>query len=136
MFFSKKPNLLLGTSRLTVSILCCLFAGSAYSQPKDLLKQLRKHQQEDTVKAKLYYEIARNSFGMDTRLYKAYTDSSFQLATKLKFSRQIALTHAAYGFYYTLTNEWDKTKYHLKKSDSIYKKLGGNEFLIIKKVQD
>lgn len=121
-----------GITRFIFVALCCVFASPSYSQPQDLLKELRKHPKEDTVKAKLYYEIARNSFGMDTRLYKAYTDSSFQLATKLKFSRQIALTHAAYGFYYTLTNEWNKTKYHLKKSDSIYKKLGGNELLIIK----
>lgn len=129
--FEKSSNPQKVSCSIAVVVLVCLFGGLAYSQPKELLKKLRYHQKEDTVKAKLYYEIARNSFGMDTRLYKAYTDSSFQLATKLKFSKQIALTHAAYGFYYTLTNEWKRTIYHLKKSDSIYKKLG-NKFLIIK----
>ncbi|AEA43617.1 tetratricopeptide repeat-containing sensor histidine kinase [Fluviicola taffensis] len=128
----EKLGCLQKVSRSIVLVVFCFFAGLSFSQPKELLKKLRYHQKEDTVKAKLYYEIARNSFGMDTRLYKAYTDSSFQLATKLKFSRQIALTHAAYGFYYTLTNEWGKTIHHLKKSDSIYKKMGGNDFLIIK----
>lgn len=118
-------------SQLLLVFLFCTFTGLLHAQPKDLLEQLRRHKKEDTVKANLYYEVARNSFGLDTRLYKAYTDSSFQLASKLNFSRQIALTHSAYGFYYSLTNEWDKTIYHLKKSDSIYKKLG-NTFLIIK----
>ena len=128
----KKPNRLNTVGRSLILVSFCLFAALAYSQPEDLLKQLRRHKKEDTVKAKLYYEIARNSFGMDTRLYKAYTDSSFRLATKLKFRRQIALTHAAYGFYYTLTNDWSKTIHHLKKSDSIYKKIGGSELQIIK----
>ncbi|WP_343747464.1 histidine kinase [Fluviicola sp.] len=129
-FFGKSTRLQI-TGRLMTVVLCCLFAGLAYSQPKELLEQLRRHKKEDTVKAKLYYEIARNSFGLDTRLYKAYTDSSFRLASRLKFSQQIALTHSAYGFYYSLTNEWGKTMYHLKKSDSIYKRLG-DTFRIIK----
>lgn len=129
--FRKSTNLQKAFRSISV-ILFCLFTGLSYSQPEDLLKELRRHKKEDTVKAKLYYEIARNSFGLDTRLYKAYTDSSFQLASKLKFSRQIALTHAAYGFYYSLENNWGKALSNLKKSDSIYRKLGGNEFPIIK----
>ncbi|WP_343634869.1 histidine kinase [Fluviicola sp.] len=130
--FKNADRLQLAGRSAILALFCCLFTGLSHAQPEDLLKQLRRHKKEDTVKAKLYYEIARNSFGLDTRLYKAYTDSSFQLATKLKFDRQIALTHAAYGFYYSLTNEWGKTIDHLKKSTAIYKKLGGNELLIIK----
>lgn len=103
-----------------------VFACNSYNAqiPLDSLLQKVSYQKEDTTKAKLYYDIARSYFSRDRSMYKIYTDSMFRLSKKLKYGNGLGLAYAAYGFYYSLDNDWEKVKYNLQKSDSVYEKMG------------
>ncbi|WP_341900682.1 histidine kinase [Fluviicola taffensis] len=114
---------------LFLLLLCCSHV--TYTQPPlDSLLRKIHYQNEDTLKAKLYYDIGRSYFAKDRGLFKTYTDSSFRLARKLKYSNGLGLVYAAYGFYYSLENDWEKVKFNLQKSDSIYEKLGNTSRII------
>lgn len=103
-----------------------VFACNSYNAqiPLDSLLQKVSYQKEDTTKAKLYYDIARSYFSRDRSMYKIYTDSMFRLSKKLKYGNGLGLAYAAYAFYYSLDNDWEKVKYNLQKSDSVYEKIG------------
>lgn len=104
-------------------LLCCSHFSSGQI-PLDSLLQKISYQKEDTLKVKLYYDIGRSYFAQDRTLFKIYTDSSLRLSKKLKFSNGMGLAYAASGFYYSLEKDWEKMKFNLHKSDSIYEKLG------------
>lgn len=102
-----------------------------YGQPQldSLLRKVQYHN-EDTLKVKLYYDIGRSYFAKDRTLFKVYTDSSFRLARKLKYNNGLGLAYAAYGFYYSIERNWEKAKFNLQKSDSIYEKLGKTSLIM------
>ncbi|MDF3028283.1 MAG: signal transduction histidine kinase, LytS [Fluviicola sp.] len=111
------------TSLLMMLFLSCSYFNYAQLPMDSLLRKIQ-YQNEDTNKVKLYYDIGRSYFAKDKSLFKVYTDSSFRLARKLKYSNGLGLAYAAYGFYYSLEKDWDKMKFNLQKSDSIYEKTG------------
>lgn len=129
--FFKKGGYLQKANRLALVFLFYGFVNSLDAQlPLDSLLQKISYQKEDTLKAKLYYDIGRNYFYRDKALFKSYTDSSFRLSRKLKYGSGIALAYAAYGFYYSVENDWEKMKFNLQKSDSVYEKLGSTSRII------
>ncbi len=106
-------------------LLLLSFSQKYYAQvPLDSLLQKITYQKEDTVKAKLYYDIAKSYFSRDRSMFKVYTDSMFRLSKKLKYSNGIGLSYAAYSYYYSYENNWERVKFYLQKSDSVYEKLG------------
>lgn len=125
MNFFEKSSGLPYLSRSIVVVLFCMIAGFGDAQPSldSLLRKVR-YQNEDTLKAKLYYDIGRSYFAKDRARFKSYVDSSFRLSRSLKYANGLALAYAAYGFYYFSENDWEKVKFNLQKSDSIYERLG------------
>lgn len=115
--FPLKRNLLL------LAIVFLSFGAYTQVSLDSLLHQV-SYQKEDTTKAKLYYDIAKSYFNKDRSMFKIYTDSMFRLSRKLKYSNGIGLSYAAYSFYYSYENDWEKVKFNLQKSDSVYEKLG------------
>jgi len=127
----KKGGYLQKINRFLLVFLFCTFVHSLDAQPPlDSLLQKISYQKEDTLKAKLYYDIGKSYFVKDRTLFKTYTDSSFRLSRKLKYNNGLGLAYAAYGFYYSLENDWEKVKFNLQKSDSIYEKLGNTSRII------
>ncbi|WP_430405383.1 histidine kinase [Fluviicola sp.] len=114
---------------LFLLLLCCSHV--TYTQPPlDSLLRKIHYQNEDTLKAKLYYDIGRSYFVKDKTLFRTYVDSSFRLSRKLKYSNGLGLVYSAYGFYYLQENDWEKMKFNLQKADSIYEKLGNTARII------
>ncbi len=134
MFFSKRPNLLLVTSRLTALILLCLFAGTSYGQPPldSLLTKLR-YQKEDTLKVNLYYDVGIRYAQKNNALFKTYSDSVLRLSRKLNYPKGIGLGHSAHGYYYCMERDWSKSKYNLQKADSIFERLGDKPAIMTNK---
>ena len=111
-----------------------LISQKYYAQvPLDSLLQKISYQKEDTTKAKLYYDIAKSYFGRDRSMFKIYTDSMLRLSKKLKYSNGIGLSYAAYSYYYSHENNWEKVKFYLQKSDSVYEKLGKTSHIMSNK---
>lgn len=111
-------------------ILCflCAFAHAFNAQPPlDSLLRKVHYQQEDSIKAKLYYDIGVSYFYSDKALFRSYMDSVQRLSRRINYSKGIGLAYAAYGNYYMSLNDWDKMKYNLQKSDSIFRKLGNEQ---------
>lgn len=112
--------------RPLIILLFCIFSNSLNAQPPlDSLLRRVHYQTEDTVKAKLYYDIGLSYFYKDRAIFRAYMDSVQRLSRKLNYSKGEGLVHAAYGSYYLHLNDWDKMKSSLQKSDSIFKKIPG-----------
>ncbi len=112
--------------RLLIILLFCIFSNSVGAQPQldSLLRKVR-YQNEDTVKAKLYYDIGVSYFYKDRAVFRAYMDSVQRLSRKLNYSKGEGLVYAIYGTYYLHLKDWDKMKLNLQKSDSIFRKIPG-----------
>lgn len=98
--------------------------------PLDSLLRKINSQKEDTNKAKLYYDIGKSYFAKDRTLFKTYIDSCFRLSRKLKYSNGLGLSYTGYAYYHLWENDWEKVRYNLQKSDSIYEKLGKTAMLM------
>lgn len=109
-------------------LLFCVFSNALKAQPPldSLLRKVR-YQNEDTVKAKLYYDIGVSYFYKDRAVFRAYMDTVQRLSRKLNYSKGEGLVYAIYGTYYLHLNDWDKMKSSLQKSDSIFKKIPGSQ---------
>jgi tetratricopeptide (TPR) repeat protein len=118
---------------LTVLLFCTL-AGSLRAQPPlDSLLHKIRYQNEDTLKAKLYYDIGISYYYKDKSVFRAYMDSLQRLSRKINYSKGMGLSYAAYGNYYMSLNDWDKMKLNLHKSDSIFRKLNDQSKLMYSK---
>lgn len=115
MSFRTVPAFSLKKTLLLLSIVFLSFGAYTQVSLDSLLHQVN-YQKEDTTKAKLYYDIAKSYYGKDRSMFKVYTDSMFRLSRKLKYSSGIALSYAAYSFYYSYENDWEKVKYKDRKS--------------------
>lgn len=114
--------------RSLIILLFCVFSHSLNAQPPldSLLRKVR-YQNEDTVKAKLYYDIGVSYFYKDRAMFRTYMDSVLRLSRRLNYSKGEGLVYAIYGTYYLHLNDWDKMKSNLQKSDSIFKKIPGSQ---------
>ena len=113
-------------------LLCCSHFNYAQLPLDSLLRKIQ-YQNEDTNKAKLYYDIGVSYFFKDKELFKNYIDSLQRLSRKLNYAKGLGLSYSAYGNYYSYLNDWDKMKLNLQKSDSIFKKLGDESKLMFSK---
>jgi tetratricopeptide (TPR) repeat protein len=105
-----------------------------YAQPTlDSLLLKIQYQNEDTNKAKLYYDIGVSYFLKDKVVFKSYIDSLQRLSRKINYSKGLGLSYSAYANYYSYLKDWDKMKVNLQKSDSIYKRLGDESKLMFSK---
>ena len=121
-------------SRFLIVFLFCTFSNGSNAQPPlDSLLRKIHYQGEDSVKAKLYYDIGISYFYRDKATFRAYMDSVQRLSRRINYSKGIGLTYAAYGNYYMTLNDWDKMKFNLQKSDSIFRKLGDQSKLMFSK---
>lgn len=111
--------------RLLVLVLLCGCSASLKAQISiDSLVRKVRYQPEDSVKAKLYYDIGVTYFYKDKAVFRAYMDSVQRLSRKINYPKGMGLAYAAIGNYHMHLNDWDKMKYNLQKSDSIFKKIG------------
>ncbi len=134
MNFFKMSGCLPKAGRYTVLVLFCIFAGSSYSQsPLDSLLRKVRYQNEDTLKANLYYDIGIRYAQKDKNIFKAYTDSLQRLSRKINYVKGTGLAYSAYGYYYCLEKEWPKMKANLQKSDSIFDQLNETSRMITNK---
>jgi len=118
-------------SHSLIILFFCLVAHSSYAQPQlDSLLRKVHYQGEDSVKAKLYYDIGVSYFYKDKAAFRAYMDSVQRLSRKINYSKGLGLSHLAYGNYYMTINDWEKMKFNLQKSDSIFKRLGETQRLM------
>ncbi|WP_300665968.1 histidine kinase [Fluviicola sp.] len=134
MNFFEKSGCLQKVCRSVVVALFCIFAGSSYAQPPldSLLRKVR-YQNDDTLKANLYYDIGIRYALKDRDLFKTYSDSLQRLSRKLNYSKGTGLAYSAYGYYYCLEKDWPKMKVNLQKSDSIFEKLNETSKLMTNK---
>ncbi|MNU65897.1 Sensor histidine kinase YpdA [compost metagenome] len=124
MNFFEKSDCLQKACRSIVVVLFCIFASASYAQPPldSLLRKIR-YQDDDTLKANLYYDIGIRYALKDRHILKAYTDSLQRLSRKINYAKGTGLAYSAYGYYYCMEKDWPKMKVNLQKSDSIFEKL-------------
>jgi tetratricopeptide (TPR) repeat protein len=121
-------------SRSLIVLLFCTFSNASNAQPPlDSLLRKVHYQGEDSIKAKLYYDIGISYFYRDKATFRAYMDSVQRLSRKINYSKGIGLAYVASGNYYMTLNDWDKMKFNLQKSDSIFRKLGDQSKLMFSK---
>ena len=119
-------------SVLLLLLLCC--SQVTYTQPPlDSLLRKVQYQNEDSLKAKLYYDIGVSYYYKDKGLFKTYIDSLYRLSRKINYSWGSGLAYSAYANYYRYLNDWDKMKFNLQKSDSICRRLGNESHLMFNK---
>lgn len=120
----KKSDCLGKACRSIVVVLFCIFASSSYAQPPldSLLRKVR-YQNDDTLKANLYYDIGMRYALKDRNVFKSYVDSLQRLSRKINYPKGTGMAYSAYGYYYCLEKEWPKMKVQLQKSDSIFERL-------------
>lgn len=124
MNFFEKSESLQKAYRSIVVVLFCIFASSSYTQPPldSLLRKIR-YQNDDTLKANLYYDIGIRYALKDRNVFKSYVDSLQRLSRKINYAKGTGMAYSAYGYYYCLEKEWPKMKVQLQKSDSIFEQL-------------
>lgn len=134
MSFFEKSDCLQKACRSVVVVLFCMFAGASYSQPPldSLLRKIR-YQNDDTLKANLYYDIGIRYAQKDKNIFKSYADSLQRLSRKINYTKGTGLAYSAYGYYYCLEKEWPKMKANLQKSDSIFDQLNETSRIITNK---
>lgn len=130
----KKSDCLGKACRSIVVVLFCIFASSSYAQPPldSLLRKVR-YQNDDTLKANLYYDIGMRYALKDRNVFKSYVDSLQRLSRKINYAKGTGMAYSAYGYYYCLEKEWPKMKAQLQKSDSIFDQLNETSRMITNK---